>query len=81
VGQDADPEKEVQPKAGDVTVCLYCAEILVFTSALRLRKPNYRELTKLQLSPAWPLLERVRKASRAVQQDADFAKRQKRSTV
>jgi hypothetical protein len=46
---DTDPEP---PREGDVTVCFYCASILLFTrdddDQLAMRKPNDAELHELR---------------------------------
>jgi len=60
---------EGKPTPGCYTVCMYCSEILIFTANLKLRKPNYRELTNVQMSSIWPLLEKLRRAAREVMSD------------
>ncbi len=39
----SDPYGSAKPKPGDVTVCLYCANVFVFTEALYLRDPAPEE--------------------------------------
>ena len=36
-------EEEEQPQAGDLTVCIRCANVLVFKDDLFLRKPTKKE--------------------------------------
>ena len=37
-------DENLRPKPGDVTVCLYCAEVLVFNEDLTLRRPLAGEI-------------------------------------
>ena len=46
-GSDLDGWSEVghgqKPSAGDVSVCSYCAEVLIYTATLGLRRPTEAE--------------------------------------
>ena len=44
------------PKPGDVTQCIRCAELLIFTNKLRLRKPTEKEFLDIQRSEIWPTI-------------------------
>lgn len=48
------------PKPGDVTVCLYCQSILIFTEDLQTRIASYDEMLQLRQSEVWPMLVRLR---------------------
>jgi hypothetical protein len=64
------------PKAGDVTVCLYCAEVLMFRKNQTVFKPNAQQLIEIQLGTCWPLVQRAR----AVVKDFDWTKRHPKGT-
>lgn len=40
-----------RPKGGDISVCIYCARVLVFTDTLELRKPTPAEYTTFMQMP------------------------------
>lgn len=42
-----DPVGDATPSSGDITVCLYCGHILVFTDDLRLRNPTDEEIHEI----------------------------------
>lgn len=50
-GEAAPDTTYREPKAGDMTACLYCAEILVFTDDRRLREATPAELLHAMMSP------------------------------
>ena len=58
------PTEDVAPLPGDVTICLCCQDILIFTEDLGLRRPTDQELETL------PLLEisRIQRVLTAVKQ-------------
>ena len=43
------PTGDVAPSPGDVTICLGCQDILIFTEELGLRRPTDQELETLPL--------------------------------
>ena len=52
-----------RPKPGDVSVCIECAEVLIYGERLELLQPDPMDLLRLELSPVW---ESVVKAQAAV---------------
>ncbi len=52
-------EGDSSPSPGDLSVCWYCGEILVFGKGMKQRKPTTAELIDMQRSTEWPLLERI----------------------
>ena len=48
---------KLQPKAGDVTVCLYCSSILIYKTDFLLRKATKADLRKLNKETLHALLE------------------------
>jgi hypothetical protein len=44
---------KVQAEPGDLTVCFYCAQILVFHNNLTVQKPNPGQLEMLYLTKPW----------------------------
>jgi len=42
-----DPTGDATPKAGDLSVCAYCTEFLVFNEDLTVRKMLFKELIEL----------------------------------
>lgn len=56
----ADPMQRSRPKTGDVSLCLKCMEISLFTKDLALRPPTDEEIISIQRSRAWGLIERIR---------------------
>ncbi len=42
-------DEDVEPSPGDVTICLGCQDILIFTEELGLRRPTDQELETLPL--------------------------------
>lgn len=52
-------EGEHSPSPGDVSVCLYCAAILIFTDELETRLPTEREMIDLQTSQNWPTIQKT----------------------
>jgi hypothetical protein len=40
-------EKQVTPRPGDITICLYCGHLLVFADDLTVRNPTDAEMTSL----------------------------------
>lgn len=57
---------ERPPKKGDVSLCLKCMEISVFSDGLRMRSPTDAEMIELQRSGAWDLIERARAHHRSL---------------
>lgn len=51
------------PEPGSVSICAYCGEINLFDEDLILRRLTLAELTELQSSSVWPLIERARMAA------------------
>jgi hypothetical protein len=54
-----------KPRAGSLSICVRCAELLIFDEGLYPRKLTSRELLEVQLSLDWP---RIQKACAAVKQ-------------
>jgi hypothetical protein len=59
------------PRPGDVSVCLYCGEVLIYGKYLRVRRPTPAELMELRNDPAnWAtvchLQQHFRKARKAL---------------
>lgn len=50
IGAATSTEGDHRPKAGDLSVCLYCATPLVFTEGLKLRKMTDLDLLALPFS-------------------------------
>jgi hypothetical protein len=48
-----------KPKAGDVTVCIYCVKVCVFTKELGLRKPTFEERLQFTKDPLITNLQMV----------------------
>lgn len=46
----ADPEDSYVPKANDLTVCIYCQEILKFTDNMAIVKITEEDLKKLPIN-------------------------------
>lgn len=57
-----DGPRNASPKPGDVTLCLQCGELHVFTPKLKLRLPTDGEKLKLMLSVDWPYIRLAQKA-------------------
>ena len=47
-----------RPNTGDPTICIKCAEVLIFDEQLHPRKPTPAELLDLQTNPVWPEIAR-----------------------
>ena len=50
-------ERKRGPKAGDLSLCVYCGEMLIFADDSYLREPTDEELVAVMLSPVWPEVE------------------------
>jgi hypothetical protein len=65
-----DPTGDDVPKRGDVSVCIRCGGVGVFTRTLRVRKPLAGEITQMMTDPELgPLLRRMQEAARAIPDD------------
>jgi hypothetical protein len=51
----------VQPKPDDVTICLYCASVLLFTNDLGVREPTSTEMDELRRGENWPTVQKVQR--------------------
>jgi hypothetical protein len=58
-----DPLDEVQPKPGDISICLYCGHISVFALDLTLREPNLEEARAIAGDPDILAYQRARSAT------------------
>jgi hypothetical protein len=56
----AGHDESVTP--GDISICAYCGEVMLFERDLKTRRPTELELIEIQRSESWPLVERVRTA-------------------
>jgi hypothetical protein len=62
----SDPTGKYTPKPGDFSICLACAQLLVFDSGLKLRKPSpAEEKTAKQLESVQRFQRAVRSLDRA----------------
>jgi hypothetical protein len=52
------------PEPGDISLCLKCMEVSLFTDDFKLREPSTAELIEIQRSTAWPQIEKARAAWR-----------------
>lgn len=58
---NTDPTGKEVPQEGDVTVCLYCQNILMFGKNLTYRLPTEEELTELKEDEGtWDTIQRLR---------------------
>lgn len=48
-----------RPETGSVSICCECGELAIFADGKKLRKPTLEELTDIQRSRQWPLMERL----------------------
>lgn len=48
-----------QPKEGDVNVCAYCGELLLFNADQSVRRPTPAELQGVRQRGDWPLINRI----------------------
>jgi hypothetical protein len=48
---DAAAHEDARPAAGDWTICLYCAHMMVFRDDLSLRSPSAAELAEMAGEP------------------------------
>jgi hypothetical protein len=60
----SDPIGEAVPKPGDLSVCIYCAELLVFNTDMTLRSLAFKEMLELP-DAVQANLQRFRAAIRA----------------
>jgi hypothetical protein len=56
--------KDAKPKSGDISLCLKCMEISLFSEDFVLRQLTAKELIAIQRSTAWDRIENVRRAHR-----------------
>jgi hypothetical protein len=56
--------KDAKPKVGDISLCLKCMELSLFSEGFVLRQPTAKELIDIQRSTAWDRIEMVRRAHR-----------------
>lgn len=55
-----DGMESKKPKVGDISLCLKCMEISLFSKGFILRVPEAAKLIEIQRSIAWPKIERAR---------------------
>ncbi len=48
------------PSEGDVSICFYCAKVLVYGQGLQLRLPTDAEMEAIKASPQWPGIQKAR---------------------
>ena len=53
--------RKTKPKAGDVSICLYCGHVMVFDKHLMLREPNKHEMYLIAGDPYILAVQRARK--------------------
>jgi hypothetical protein len=62
-------EKNVRPKVGDVTICVYCLTIQIFGPGMILHQPDDNEMGELVKSGTWDnlhqLIERIKEFKQA----------------
>jgi Zn ribbon nucleic-acid-binding protein len=64
------PIGDAAPKRGDVSVCIRCGGVGVFTRALRMRKPLPGEIAEMAADPELgPLLRRMQETVRQIPDD------------
>lgn len=62
---NASNTERCRPEPGDVSVCFYCLEVLIFAEGLGVRLPTPEELAEIQSSPSWATIEKIRSARRS----------------
>jgi hypothetical protein len=55
--------EKVRPQSGDITLCLKCGEIYIFTETLSVRMPTIDEIRRLD-AVTWSQVERLQKVIR-----------------
>lgn len=59
-------DESLQPKAGDLTVCVYCTAMLRFDKTMHLESLTQAEVEALE-PEAWAMLRKIRAAIRQLQ--------------
>jgi len=60
-------DEKAVPKQGDISMCMKCGELHVFTKALTYKKISPRKLLELKASKTWLEVMRLRHAIKEVQ--------------
>jgi hypothetical protein len=65
----SNPEEDITPKEGDISVCLYCNHVAIFRTDLTLRRPTSAE---------WDELFKNLTFMRYIQANAELMKRRRK---